>query len=167
MTKNMGLIALGLSMALLSGCGSDSDGDIGGGEVLQNSPAVVENNIVGDWLSACVAVGNGSEIERMILNDSGTGQYTWAEYSAPGCNDADIIDSEDDALTYTIGEATTGSEGEDAVEVNMQAPGIDYYSMVHFVTVDQMNIATGDDMDGETPETRHNIFDSRWVLTRQ
>jgi len=186
MKKKMGLIALGLSMALLSGCGSDSDTVVDQvvdqiddqvdqiedqvDQVVLNTPAEVTKNIVGNWLSACVTTGSGSEIASLIFEAAGTGQYKSREFSTPGCNDANAISSEEDTFTYTIGEATTGSMDEAAVELDFGISGDAYYSMVHFSTVDKMNIATSDDgdtNDGETSETRENVFESEWALTRQ
>lgn len=176
MKKKMGLIALGLSMALLSGCGSSDDiidnivDDIVDDAGVLNTPVVVEKNIVGNWLTACITTGSGSEIERLIFDANGTGQYKSGEFSAPGCNDADAISSEEDTFNYTIGEATTGSKGEAAVELDYGVSGETYYTMVHFATVDNMNTASSEDddiNDGGTPETRENVFDSDYTFTRQ
>lgn len=193
MKKKMGLFALGLSMALFSGCGSVDDvvNDLVDDQieeqvdqiedqvdqvedqvdqVLLNTPTEVTKNIVGNWLTACVTTDSGSEIERLIFEAAGTGQYKSGYFSAPGCNDADAIGSEEDTFNYTIGEATTGSNGEAAVELDYGVSGETYYSMVNFATVDKMNTATSDDgdtNDGGTPETRENVFESEWAFTRQ
>ena len=187
MTKTMGLMALGLSMALLSGCGSSDDiiddvvedivddvVDTIDPDTLLNTPAVVEKNIVGEWLTACIDTENGgSEIDRAIFANDGTGQYKGGEFSAPGCNDADGIDSWEGTFTYTIGEATSGSAGEDAVELDIvlvDEGNAGYYAMAHFITVDSFNMSADDEENGligDTPETRSNVFRSGWEYTRQ
>ncbi len=179
-------MALGLSMALLSGCGSSDDivdnivdntvDDIVSdtSDSLLNTPTVVEKNIIGDWLNACESTDDGgSEIYRVIFNSDSTGEYKEAEFSAPGCNDADAIDSREGRFTYTIGDATSGSNGEDAVEVDfvmLDEGDAAYYTMVHFTTVDKFDMATsedGDTNDGATPDTRENVFSSSYSYIRQ
>jgi len=186
MTKTMGLMALGLSMALLSGCGSSDDivdnivdntvDDIVSdtSDSLLNTPTVVEKNIIGDWLNACEPTDDGgSEIDRVIFETASTGEYKGAEFSAPGCNDADTIESWQGRFTYTIGDATSGSNGEDAIEVNLvllDEGNAAYYTMLHFTTVDKFNMATsedGDTNDGKTPDTRENVFSSSYTYIRQ
>jgi len=177
MTKRMGLMALGLSMVLLSGCDSTDDivnnivDDIVDDTGVLNTPAVVEKNIVGEWLTACHSTDNGgSEIDRVIFVNDGTGQYEGAEYFTPGCNEADINERWEGTFTYTIGEATTGSAGEDAVELDIVVDDVEnYYTMANFTTVDAFNMASsedGDTNDGATLETRENVFHD-WPYTRQ
>jgi len=173
MTKKMGLMALGLSMALLSGCGSnnDDDGGNGGGSTL-NTPAEVEKNIVGSWSVGCINdKGGWSETDGAIFNADGTGDHQGAEYDAPGCNPEDEVDSWGGAFTYAVGEATTGSAGEDAVELDIHSEGWDYYTMLHFNDVDKYLMADGDEDagEGETPETRNSNFEDEadWIYIRQ
>ena len=177
MTKRMGLMALGLSMALLSGCGSDNDvdggtGDIGdtGDNTTLNTPAEVTKNIVGTWDEGCTEYDGGSETSLLVINDNkGTFNGSW--YPSPDCS-GDAEDSWGGTFTYTIGEATKGSAGEDALELNLiiseDGDIENYYTMAHFYTVDKMGLAHNDDNDEEnTPETRHNIFGVNNMMVRK
>ena len=184
MTKKMGLMALGLSMALLSGCGSDNDvvdsgvdsgvdaGDSGsGGDITLNTPAEVEKNVVGIWSVGCVNDDSDgtSGTDKVTLKDDGTGSYIGADYDAPGCT-GNVIDSWAGSFKYIIGEATTGAAGEAAVEVDLLEEGLDLYTMLHFTSVNTFMMASGGEDDGDsTPETRSNDFASEadWVYTRQ
>lgn len=182
MKKSMGLMALGLSMALLSGCGSSDDivndivDDIVEDTEVLNTPAVVEKNIVGTWSVGCVNDDDGSsESDIVILNADGTGGFEGAEYTAPDCNEADEGESWTGSFTYEVGEATVGSNDEAAVELNLEVTedGVTgpYYTMVRFTTADTWLMADDGDenADADTPETREDIFEGNedYVYTRQ
>ena len=172
MTKKIGLMALGLSMVFLSGCGSsNNDGGVTTPpDTNLNTPAAVRENIVGTWMTGCVSDGDGSWKDALILNADGSGSFEGQEYSAIGCNEGDLVSEESANFTYTIGEATTGSEGEEAVEIDVALEGEDIYTMVHVTAVNTFQMAgsdEGDVNDGETPETRENRFYENEVFTRQ
>lgn len=170
MTKKMGLMALGLSMALLSGCGSDDNNTLPTppAPVDPNTPTEVVKNIVGTWMTGCVNGDNDSWTDTLTLNADGSGLTKSADYDAPGCNPADEVDSSDEAFTYTIGEATIGSDGEVAVELDAEFEWGMHYTMVHFDAVLDLYVADSDDInDGETPETRADDFDEDEPFTKQ
>ena len=165
MTKKMGLMALGLSMVLLSGCGSDDNNNTPSTPPAPNlnTPAEVMKNIVGIWSTACIDFkdGFGSEIDGNTFNADGTGAYSGAEFDAPGCNAEDVVDAWAGTFTYTMGEATTGAAGEEAVELDIvlaEGEG-DYYTMVLFDSADSYLMADERDGDADIPESRANIFE--------
>ena len=189
MTKRMGLIALGLSMALLSGCGAVDDlvekytdeeeyqeeYQEQQDEVL-NIPSVVGKNIIGIWSQGCVNTLDGSSGSgTLIFSDAINGSYEGADYNAPGCNPGDEVDSWSGAFTYIIGEATKGAGGEDAVDLDLvlseSGNTMDYYTMVRFTAADKFIMADDGDenSDADTPETRENIFEGeeKWEFTKQ
>lgn len=179
MTKQVGLIALGLSMAFLIGCGGSSDNNDGGvtpppEETNLNIPTEVEKNIVGSWSVGCQNIDGGSryETDKAIFNADGTGEHEGAEYTAAGCNAGDEIWSWGDTFTYTIGDATTSNDAKDAVEIDIMLTKDNekYYTMLHFTAVDKFIMAdTDDEEDGDTPETREDSFAGKesWVYIKQ
>jgi len=178
MIKQVGLIALGLSMAFLSGCGGGSDNNDGGvtpppEETNLNIPAEVEKNIIGSWNVGCQNIDNGSryETDKAIFNADGTGEHEGAEYASAGCIAGDEIDEWSDTFTYTLGGPTTSSDGKDAVDINIiLAKTGNYYTMLHFTAIDKFIMAdTDDEEDGDTPERRENSFTGKesWVYIKQ
>ncbi len=183
MKTKIGLIALGLSIALLSGCSSsDSVVDSVVDPIVDpvvdpvvnlNTPAEVEKNLVGIWNTGCVVDGDSSATDNLSLNADGTGTYASTEYSSPDCNPANEVDSDNGNFTYKVGEATQGSDGRESVEIDIVLTDLgneDYYTMIYFATVDSLQMASsndGDINDGGTPETRENLFFEDWIHTRQ
>ena len=162
MTKKMGLMALGLSMALLSGCGSSSDE----GTTDPNTPDEVAKNIVGTWMTGCMEDDPGwFYVETLTFNANGTGSWEEKEYDAAGCNEADLTETESDNFTYEIGEATQGADGKDAVEIDVTGDQMgDLYTMVRF-HAGKLCFADsdeGDINDGTTPAKRENDFSEPW-----
>jgi hypothetical protein len=179
MRKQVGLIALGLSMVLLIGCGGSSSSDdvIDNNEeetTTLNTPVEVKQNIIGSWSVGCQKIDGGIrfEIDKAIFNADGTGKHEGAEYTAADCNDGDEIWSWGDTFTYEIKNATKSIDGKDAVEIDIMLTkdNEEYYTMLHFSAVDKFIMAdTDDEEDGDTPETRENDFTGKesWVYIKQ
>ena len=134
-----------------------------------NTPAEVEKNIIGTWSKGCRVEGAGSESDTFTFAADGTGSSRGTYYHTPGCNPEDKVDSWDNTFTYTIGESTTGANGEAAVEIDHvileNGRIINYYAMVHFTAVNQFIIGDDEENDGSnTPETRANVFLSKDVF---
>ncbi len=174
MTKKMGLMALGLSMVLLSGC-TDAIDELKDkyeeykddkdeheeqyeehkdeyqeeiNEVL-NSPEVAKRNIVGTWIEECDDYGNGeSGSELVTFNADNTAGFERTEYLSSDCT-GNIIGTDSGLFSYEIGEATTALNGEDAVEVDVAfSNGIVMYSMVHF-NENKLYLADDEDDNGD------------------
>ena len=190
MTKTMRLMALGLSVVVFTGCSSVEDlvdeyvddkeeeyqeeYQEQQDEVL-NIPSVVGKNIIGTWSVGCVNNLDGSSESGTLIFDAINGSFAGAEYNALGCYGADEVATWAGTFTYAIGEATTGSTGEDAVELDVvlseNGNTKDYFTMVHFTAADKFIMADdGDDnAEADTRDTRENIFEGeeKWEYTKQ
>ena len=160
MTNKMGLMALGLSMALLSGCGSS------GGSDDPTAPVDVATKIVGTWLGDCHQNGvNDYSLEQITFNADGSGMYYGSDYDVAGCDPQNVVESYDTTFDYTIGATVAAADGADAVELNLDAPGTDdWYTMVRF---DADNLLLADGENSDNPANRANDFSGVTVFVKQ
>ena len=161
MTDKIKLIALGLSMVLFSACGSSGSSDDG----TEGTDTVFEesNSIVGTWSSGCVNYSDFGEslLEIYSFNADGSGAYSFSEYDALNCNDADKILGQNTDISYTVGNDTIAKDGVSAQEFYTlpTAGGSAYYSMLR-LDGSTLYIASSEEAgrDGYTAETRENDF---------
>lgn len=179
MTKKMRLMALGVSIALFTGCSAVDDliekyaGDDAEDtyeEYASNTitPAEVASRIIGTWDSGCGQEDGGtrSEWEILTFNADGTASMEQREYDAPGCNPANEVEHKIESFSYVIGEVTKDALNGDAVELDISGER-DYYTMVGF-TDDFLYIADDNGFSAETPETRANNFNGDfWIRSNE
>jgi len=163
----MGLMPLGLCMALLVGCGSSSDSTT---IPTPTTPVEVAASLVGTWGTGCVEEA-GLDIWYILnlkINADNTGLSDYREYSAAGCNAADEILTESEPFNYTVGNDTTAADGDPAVNIDLGFSGEVYYTMVRFINADLLYVADESlSNDGLTPATRANDFSTSPALIRQ
>ncbi len=170
MTNKLGLIVFGLSVILLSGCGSSGSSD-GGTTGSSNVITEETNNIVGTWSSGCINYNDYgvSLLEIYSFNADGSGAYSFSEYDSLNCNDADKTLGQDSAMSYTIGNDTTAKDGTSALEFyTLPVEGTAYYSMLR-IEGNTLFIASSEESgrDGYSAETRENDFSDVYALFKQ
>lgn len=173
MTDKIRLITLGLSLVLLSACGSSSSGD-GGAIGVDNTTAVAEesNSIVGTWSSGCVNYNDFGEslLETYTFNADGSGSYSFSEYDTLDCNDADKILAQNTAIHYTVGNETTANDSVSAKELYTlpTGGGKAYFSMFR-LDGNILYIASSEESgrDGYSAETRENDFSDVYPYFKQ
>jgi len=166
MKRLMSLVLSGIAVIALSGCGSSSDGgsggDSGNGGSNPTTPEEIATSIVGTWATGCVNEDGESSSTTLKFENSGELIISGAEYSAVGCNAADMEDDWDDTGRYIVGKVTKAADGKDAVELDFDSdsgPSEDYYTMVRFDS-SKLLIADGDNQsnNGDTKDKRANDF---------
>ena len=173
MKKLMSLVLSGIAIIALSGCGGSSDGGSGGGSN-PTTPDEVKTSIVGTWKTACYEDDPSKYvIEKLTFNADMSGQYIQNTYSKSGCDAQDTTPTEDEDITfdYSVGVTVKASDGNDAVELNLDdvASSDDFYTMVRF-DANKLLLADSDDggpHDGNSSDKRANDFSDLDPFVRQ
>ncbi len=152
--------SLGLSLLILTGCGSTSSSS----SVFENNPDSMKTNIIGTWKSSCI---DSTIMTTTFTNTDKTGYEEL--YTDVNCT---VLHFKSDflAITYSIGEATTSKNAKESVEINFTYPNNTTrttYSMVR-TSDNKLYIANNDNLYGsDLIADRHNDFSASTPFTKQ
>lgn len=171
MKNKIGIIILVVSMLLLSACGSSgsSSGTAGTDNVNTSEDT---QSFVGTWSSGCVNANEigESSLEIYSFNADGSGAYSFTEYDALDCNDADKLLGQDALMNYKIGNETIAKDGTPALEFYALPSGGEnaYYSMIRLEgNILYISSSEESGRDGYSADTRENDFSVVYPYFRQ
>ena len=177
MKYTMTLMALGLSAALLTGCGSSGD-DIttpsnasgiqgtGPGNTPETT-ADAKASLLGTWVRECDYDEDDdvSGIAEVTFREDGTLTFSVTDYPTKDCT-GDSIEEYSEEEEYKVGAKTVGSDGKVAFEFDVfgEDDGEKFrdYFMVRYTSTELLFSGEKEDdsqPDGETPQTRNDYFD--------
>jgi len=181
MTKKIAFLAIGLSLVLLSGCGSSSNSKnvdnnnsgngAAGTTVDLKNPSTLEamkKSIVGSWKSACEVDREGVwNIRNDTFNSDNTALHEEKSYSESDCRENSFLEKFSANFTYTLGEKVKDSNNEDAFKFDIIGSDFSMYKIARIVNDKLYTSHHTDALDEKSDETRSNEINDEEGAIRQ
>lgn len=175
MTYKIAIMAVGLSVSMLIGCGGgNDDGNLPGtpstpgAGTIPNTIEEAKASILGTWESVCEydAPNDASFVLEVTFRENDTLAFSGSKYPTNDCS-GDSIGALSKEGTYKVGAKTKGSDEKEAfeLETSVEEDGVvsTEYLMVRFTaTILHFSIENEvtPQLDGKTPATRYNYFNA-------
>ena len=180
MTTKVTLVAIGLSLVLLTGCGDSNNSNNGDNNTntnegsnmettvdLKNSSTLEEmkTSIIGSWFYTCINEEEGVWGTTMdTYKSDNTVVHEEKKYSEADCNENALIEEFSISATYALGEKVTDSEGQDAFELDLIDSDFAMYKIARIVDDKLHTSYRTDALDETSEETRSNTIDTAGTI---